>query len=123
MFDRVEVGRIRRQKQKRATVLFGESGRARGTVEGGVIEDDDRAGSERRKKNVLEIHVDNLLVAAVLEDHGREKSVVAVSANHARARSVAAACLAVHLASAHGTPALPAQSVVDSAFVNVTNRG
>ena len=92
VFDRAEVGRVRRQEEQAAAARLDQGPRRRGLVDGEVVEDDDLAGAEGRGQEFAHVGDEGRTVERPGEGHrranapggerGDQRDVVAVVARH-----------------------------------------
>lgn len=68
LFDGIEVGAVRREESERRADTFNREPDRRMFVDGQVVEDDDIAGPERRREDLIDIRAEGGLIDGAIED-------------------------------------------------------
>lgn len=120
VFDGVQVGRVRREKEQPRAGLFDQPSSGRGFVEGGVIQDDDMVRGQGGDELLLQPLVESRAGAGPLEQEGKVKTpTVHARRQQGGARTALARAPTINLF-AHPRAAVTAGGVpVKTAFVDV----
>ena len=109
-FDRIEVRTIGRQEPKLRANRFDRPAHGRLFVGGEVIQDDDIAGGQRRRKDLLDVRQERRIVDRPIEDRRRPKTVEPQRGDHG-VRLPMTARGVIGEPRAHGAAAVPPQEV------------
>ena len=123
MFDRIEVGRVGRQKPQRTAGRSDQRRRGRRLMEAGVVQHDHAARRQHGQKHLRKIRVHHLRVAGVRKGQRGHQLAVLTGGNDTGPFPVPARHRFINPFASGGASVFPIQPVIHAALVEIIQAG
>ena len=123
VFDRIEVGRVGRQKQPRTADRRDQCRRGRRLMEAGVVQHDHAARRQHRQEHLRKIRVHHLRVARARKSQRGDQPAVLAGGHDAGSFPPFPRHRFINPLAAGGAAVFPIQPVIHAALVQIIHAG